>query len=100
MAYELRISDWSSDVCSSDLIGHECLSLVRNRNNQVQCLFPKPINFQAEKNSSCPTSETGLRGVVAPTAGKNALQGEWRTENMSECCRHHGSTTEGAMCGV
>src|SRR3546814_2568574 len=22
-AYELRISDWSSDVCSSDLIGHD-----------------------------------------------------------------------------
>src|SRR3546814_5647163 len=21
-AYELRISDWSSDVCSSDLVGH------------------------------------------------------------------------------
>src|SRR3546814_4652232 len=32
--------------------------------------------------------------------GKNALQGGWRTENMSECCRHHGSTTEGAMCAV
>src|SRR3546814_11996489 len=63
-------------------IGHECLSLVRNRNNQVQCLFPKPINFQAEKNSSCPTSETGLRGVVAPTADKNALLVGWRTEHM------------------
>src|SRR3546814_1286592 len=22
-AYEMRISDWSSDVCSSDLIGHD-----------------------------------------------------------------------------
>src|SRR3546814_7084296 len=22
-AYELRISDWSSDVCSSDLVGHD-----------------------------------------------------------------------------
>src|SRR3546814_4817830 len=22
-AYEMRISDWSSDVCSSDLLGHE-----------------------------------------------------------------------------
>src|SRR3546814_20266820 len=45
-------------------IGHECVSLVRNRNNQVQCLFPKPINFQAEKNSSCPNFETGLRGEI------------------------------------
>src|SRR3546814_5912815 len=23
--YEMRISDWSSDVCSSDLAGHHCL---------------------------------------------------------------------------
>src|SRR3546814_2259130 len=30
-AYEMRISDWSSDVCSSDLHGHEtglCLALA------------------------------------------------------------------------
>src|SRR3546814_2555522 len=25
-AYEMRISDWSSDVCSSDLLGHQWLS--------------------------------------------------------------------------
>src|SRR3546814_2682271 len=24
-AYEMRISDWSSDVCSSDLLGHQAL---------------------------------------------------------------------------
>src|SRR3546814_11208157 len=30
--------------------------------------------------------------------GKNALQGGWRTENMRECCLHHGPTTEEAMC--
>src|SRR3546814_6505940 len=24
-AYEMRISDWSSDVCSSDLLGHDGL---------------------------------------------------------------------------
>src|SRR3546814_3749674 len=28
-AYELRISDWSSDVCSSDLAGDENLDRVR-----------------------------------------------------------------------
>src|SRR3546814_3924887 len=64
-------------------IGHECVSLVRNRNNQVQCLFPKPINFQAEKNSSCPTFETGLRGVVAPTARKERASGR-SEEHTSE----------------
>src|SRR3546814_3767278 len=28
-AYEMRISDWSSDVCSSDLIVHQCLARLR-----------------------------------------------------------------------
>src|SRR3546814_8089595 len=27
-AYDMRISDWSSDVCSSDLIGHFALVLA------------------------------------------------------------------------
>src|SRR3546814_18411299 len=36
-AYELRISDWSSDVCSSDL------SLAaKNRRSESQC-FPRPV---------------------------------------------------------
>src|SRR3546814_4022282 len=31
-AYEMRISDWSSDVCSSDLDGASHLSLLVQRN--------------------------------------------------------------------
>src|SRR3546814_965396 len=27
-AYEMRISDWSSDVCSSDLMAHESMRLM------------------------------------------------------------------------
>src|SRR3546814_10444974 len=33
-AYELRISDWSSDVCSSDLMG----GMAQRREHQVQLL--------------------------------------------------------------
>src|SRR3546814_7776604 len=29
-AYEVRISDWSSDVCSSDLVGGEATPLYRD----------------------------------------------------------------------
>src|SRR3546814_9997428 len=29
-AYEMRISDWSSDVCSSDLLAEELLPRLRN----------------------------------------------------------------------
>src|SRR3546814_6349338 len=39
-AYEMRISDWSSDVCSSDLV--EGVKLIDGRQNgQVQLLFAK-----------------------------------------------------------
>src|SRR3546814_7953905 len=30
-AYEMRISDWSSDVCSSDLFGEKCGLGIRSR---------------------------------------------------------------------
>src|SRR3546814_18292794 len=30
-AYEMRISDWSSDVCSSDLLGFVCMAWVLPR---------------------------------------------------------------------
>src|SRR3546814_18813338 len=34
-AYEMRISDWSSDVCSSDLKGENMLTERRNAANEV-----------------------------------------------------------------
>src|SRR3546814_5072695 len=37
-AYEMRISDWSSDVCSSDLVrpgGHQGLSGLSHRSRQT-----------------------------------------------------------------
>src|SRR3546814_8369276 len=39
-AYEMRISDWSSDVCSSDLLGESVLP------SYMQLLFPcRPVYF-------------------------------------------------------
>src|SRR3546814_3794459 len=36
-AYELRISDWSSDVCSSDLLGYRMIfELVDTHNDHVE----------------------------------------------------------------
>src|SRR3546814_7792151 len=35
-AYERRISDWSSDVCSSDLIGAEWTALLRGHGQRAQ----------------------------------------------------------------
>src|SRR3546814_1057946 len=35
-AYEMRISDWSSDVCSSDLTGDDPLLLVARRGAEIR----------------------------------------------------------------
>src|SRR3546814_2167677 len=37
-AYEMRISDWSSDVCSSDLVLTE--ELLARRPSRIRCLCP------------------------------------------------------------
>src|SRR3546814_21120518 len=34
-AYEMRISDWSSDVCSSDLIGKDTQIPEQERNDEI-----------------------------------------------------------------
>src|SRR3546814_19878310 len=38
-AYEMRISDWSSDVCSSDLVGGADAALALNRLDQHRAGF-------------------------------------------------------------
>src|SRR3546814_9178145 len=38
-AYEIRISDWSSDVCSSDLVQQVLINLIRN---SVQAMMGEP----------------------------------------------------------
>src|SRR3546814_1512363 len=43
-AYEMRISDWSSDVCSSDLMKDDQLqrSILRSFFDDPRCIFPFP----------------------------------------------------------
>src|SRR3546814_7751529 len=41
-AYEMRISDWSSDVCSSDLQTGACHDLQRPARRQGQSALPRP----------------------------------------------------------
>src|SRR3546814_2804262 len=37
-AYEMRISDWSSDVCSSDLVASNAAEQARTTNGEVEAL--------------------------------------------------------------
>src|SRR3546814_4314609 len=50
-AYEMRISDWSSDVCSSDLVGHahpdaglleDARGILQSEADQLQGLLVRP----------------------------------------------------------
>src|SRR3546814_10018795 len=50
-AYEMRISDWSSDVCSSDLMELAILSVVRSNfgatEDQVALAAARRLGFKA-----------------------------------------------------
>src|SRR3546814_2268354 len=70
-AYEMRISDWSSDVCSSDLQPHpsvaDRLALVRSRGRggheglpaplivrqHLIDLVPEPVEVDAMRSAEC-----------------------------------------------
>src|SRR3546814_3932122 len=42
-AYEMRISDWSSDVCSSDLVGYQLQGLMMDNEG----ILPEALNDAA-----------------------------------------------------
>src|SRR3546814_10632628 len=49
-AYEMRISDWSSDVCSSDLLIAE--RRVLRRKGRGTCVLPRPIIYPVHAGSA------------------------------------------------
>src|SRR3546814_6325361 len=51
-AYEMRISDWSSDVCSSDLMVLQHFVRRRCRAKSAHCPFSRPCIFNSYRNSS------------------------------------------------
>src|SRR3546814_605262 len=75
-AYEMRISDWSSDVCSSDLAGVSVVTIC-NYNT-----------FQGDRDAPETPSET-----VSKTDARQAQDTEQRTEEIY-------SEPKGSSCGV
>src|SRR3546814_6838269 len=63
MVYELRISDWSADVCSSDLIAHEV---------QIVSAHRTPDRLVAYAKSA---AERGLKAIIAGAGGAAHLPG-------------------------
>src|SRR3546814_9639124 len=67
-AYEMRISDWSSDVCSSDLIGYLLPSdtIVMNRHELLYVAVREAATL----------AESGWRAplpALFPVAGRDAI---------------------------
>src|SRR3546814_3111067 len=79
-AYDMRISDWSSDVCSSNLrdndvdscgltiegISHEFYKAFANRSIHVdaQCLKHPTLYFQGESGGSRDVRRIGIWGLI------------------------------------
>src|SRR3546814_3067690 len=59
-AYEMRISDWSSDVCSSDLIGDDLRQVITNLRTVNEKLVAD-YNLLVEKHNGLVESYNTLR---------------------------------------
>src|SRR3546814_841544 len=68
-AYEMRISDWSSDVCSSDLIGQD-LAL------DADALDPRGVGFARDRTDLLGERQRdgGARGRIEPDVGWLAIR--------------------------
>src|SRR3546814_5007033 len=91
-AYEMRISDWSSDVCSSDL--RECahprssLRCVSKAQSKGAWLFPKPA-------IRSPAWPAGLRGEIKEEAAAvRRMPGDIRPEGLRGAPRSEEHTSE------
>src|SRR3546814_9791930 len=60
-AYEMRISDWSSDVCSSDLLSRYNLLSDRKDGSEVMC-----SHYQTVKDQKRIEKYFRARGITTP----------------------------------
>src|SRR3546814_9497397 len=61
-AYEMRISDWSSDVCSSDLIGAsgpDILSASADKHRNVRTNARRPAGTPHDSQNGTGTPDSG-----------------------------------------
>src|SRR3546814_5486123 len=87
-AYEMRISDWSSDVCSSDLPDVDALILERHAGFVEQDMGGQAAGPRAiiEFHRSSPDGEPlGHREGGAPAAGSRSEERRVGKECVSTC---------------
>src|SRR3546814_14368253 len=101
-AYEMRISDWSSDVCSSDLqplVREPCLSVGRRADD----LFPRHHRAQARRAVGGQPARDPGGGRGAAAAGGKPGANRAPARNRSEERRvgkESGSTCRYRGCAV
>src|SRR3546814_4334347 len=89
-AYEVRISDWSSDVCSSDL-------LVCNMHEEIDEAFPltgQPVSSGGRKWTS--TSCTTVRPETSWMPETRSRQIDRRVSRQRTGCARHDAAFSGA----
>src|SRR3546814_10733043 len=70
-AYEMRISDWSSDVCSSDLV------LPHHDRSAPPTAGPTPPRHRVDRGPRCLTAAAPT-ACPAHTARSTARRAEWQ----------------------
>src|SRR3546814_6321967 len=84
-AYEMRISDWSSDVCSSDLSSTPAANATMAKSNRVVLAFNEKL---VAKFSGAEIVMTGMPGM--PNHGPMKISGVTSQEIGRASCRERG----------
>src|SRR3546814_1492090 len=74
-AYEMRISDWSSDVCSSDLLVAGSVNQSGNRDVRPMIYPPRPLPRQNIRQAGTETAEREQLGdyYLYPISGRKTI---------------------------
>src|SRR3546814_18821855 len=78
-AYEMRISDWSSDVCSSDLVQQTSATRARLRSRQAWKNRPAQINGARTSGTarlSMPAAPPGSHSGMPARDRKSVVEGK------------------------
>src|SRR3546814_6721113 len=87
-AYEMRISDWSSDVCSSDLGCGHTTTTFRYRNRPITSAIGKQSRHAGiSRRSRCRAFAPGLTPIswIAPPRFPIAAHWQWQ-QHVARLC--------------
>src|SRR3546814_8339581 len=80
-AYEMRISDWSSDVCSSDL---NCTPLPSPATTWCSCQTAVLTARRGGFSTACERERRRMNEVISPIAIAQALDAYWSPKVIAE----------------